>query len=75
MEHRGCRGDGVALGGDEIAGRVVVFERDGVVVTVVGDEPGEAVTDAARSVPEPRPLSLAQRVSDAGVGVFEALSP
>ncbi len=61
--------------GDEIAGRVVVFERDGVVVTVVGDEPGEAVTDAARSVPEPRPLSLAQRVSDAGVGVFEALSP
>lgn len=61
--------------GAEIAGRVVIFERDGLVVTVIGDEPGDAVTDAARSVPEPRPLSLAQQVGAAGVGIFEALSP
>jgi anti-sigma factor RsiW len=60
---------------DEVDGRVVVFERDGLVVTVIGDEPGEAVTEAARSVPAPRPLSLGQRVDEAGVRLFEALSP
>lgn len=60
---------------DEVDGRVVVFERDGLVVTVIGDEPGQAVIDAARSVPEPRPLSWHQRVGRTGVRVFEALSP
>lgn len=60
---------------DKVDGRVVVFERDGLVVTVVGDEPGQAVTDAARSVPEPRALSWRQRVEEVGVRVFEALSP
>ncbi len=60
---------------DEVDGRVVVFERDGLVVTVIGDEPGQAVTEAARSVPAPRPLSLAQQVNEAGLSLFEALSP
>ncbi len=60
---------------DEVDGRVVVFEREGLVVTVIGDEPGDAVTQAARSVPEPRPLSLVQRLGEAGVRLFEALSP
>lgn len=59
----------------EVGGRVVVFERDGLVVTVIGDEPGQAVTDAARSVPAPRPLSLRQQVDEAGASLFEALSP
>lgn len=60
---------------EEVGGRVVIFERDGLVVTVIGDEPGQAVTDAARSVPAPRPLSLLQQVDEAGVSLFEALSP
>lgn len=60
---------------DEVGGRVVVFERDGLVVTVIGDEPGQAITEAARSLPAPRPLSLLQQFDEAGVSLFEALSP
>ena len=60
---------------EEAAGRVVVFERDGLVVTVVGDEPGDAVLEAARSLPGPRPLSLLQRLTGAGASALEALSP
>lgn len=59
----------------EVAGRVVAYEQDGLVVIVVGDEPGPAVLDAARSLPPPRPTSLAQRVRQIGVDVLEALSP
>ncbi len=58
-----------------VAGRVVVFERDGLVVTVVGDEPGGAVLEAARSIPRPRPLSMAQRLGEAGASLLEAFSP
>lgn len=58
-----------------VAGRVVVFERDGLVMTVVGDEPGGAVLDAARSIPEPRPLSMGQRLREAGASLLEAFSP
>lgn len=60
---------------DGVAGRVVVLERDGVVVTAVGDEPGDAVLSAARSVPEARPLSLVQRVRRAAAQVLRELSP
>lgn len=60
---------------DEVDGRVVVFERQGMVVTVVGDEPGDAVLEAARSLPGPRPLSPLQRLNEAAAGVLEALSP
>ena len=59
----------------EVGGRVVVFERDGLVVIVVGDEPGDAVVDAARSIPPPRPRSLGQRVRELGAEVLEALAP
>ena len=58
-----------------VDGRVVVFERGGLVVIVVGDEPGDAVVDAARSVPPPRPRSLGQRVRELGAEVLEALAP
>ena len=59
----------------EVAGRVVVYEQDGLVVTVVGDEPGEAVLDAARSIPPPRSRSLGQRLGDVGAELLEALGP
>ncbi|MBW3548355.1 MAG: zf-HC2 domain-containing protein [Actinobacteria bacterium] len=57
-----------------VAGRVVVLERGGVVVTAVGDEPGDAVLSAARSVPEARPLSLVQRLRRAAALALRALS-
>ncbi len=60
---------------EEVDGRVVVFEREGLVVIVIGDEPGDAVTRAARSVPEPRPPSIVQRLAEAGAGALDALSP
>lgn len=60
---------------DELDGRVVVFQREGLVITVIGDEPGEAVTEAAGSVPGPRPLSMAERLGHAGARVLEVLSP
>lgn len=59
----------------EVDGRVVVFERDGLVVTVVGDESGEAVLQAARSIPGPRPLSVFQRLRQAGGDLLDVLSP
>ena len=58
-----------------IAGRVVVLERGGVVVTAVGDEPGDVVLSAARSVPEARSLSLVQRLRRAAAQVLRELSP
>lgn len=58
-----------------VAGRVVVLQRGGVVVTAVGDEPGDAVLSAARSVPEARPLSLMQRLRQAAAQALRELSP
>lgn len=58
-----------------VAGRVVVYEQDGLVLTVVGDEPGEAVLEAARSIPPPRPSSVGHRLREMGAEVLEALSP
>lgn len=60
---------------DEFDGRVVVFQREGLVITVIGDEPGEAVTEAAGSVPGARPRSMAERLGHAGARVLEVLSP
>lgn len=48
--------------GAVIAGRVVVTEHHGVVITAIGDEPGEAVLDAVRSFPGPRSLSNIERL-------------
>ncbi len=60
---------------DGVAGRVVVLERAGVVVTAVGDEPGDAVLSAVSSVPEARPLSVVQRLRRAAARVLRELSP
>ncbi len=67
--------DGWRWESPQVAGRVVVYEQDGLVVTVVGDEPGEAVLDAARSIPPPRSRSLGQRLGDVGAELLEALGP
>ncbi|MGH9183407.1 MAG: hypothetical protein ACRDZ9_06300, partial [Acidimicrobiales bacterium] len=58
----------------EVAGRVVVVDHHGVAVVLAGDEPGEAVLDAARSLPDPPPLSVAQRLRRAAGVVLEDLS-
>jgi len=63
--------------GPEAGGRVLVLERDGVVVTLVGDESAEAVLAAARALPdgtgsgEPFGTRFRRACGDA----LEALSP
>lgn len=59
----------------QIAGRVVVLEYDGLVLTVVGDELGDAVLDAARSLPGPRSLSTMERLRKGCAEVLAELSP
>jgi anti-sigma factor RsiW len=63
------------LDADGMDGRLVVLEREGMVVTAVGDEPGDAVLAAASSLPEPRPLSVGQRLRRTATQVLRALSP
>jgi hypothetical protein len=63
--------------GPRAGGRVLVLERDGVVVTLVGDESAEAVLEAARALPdghgggEPFGSRFRRACGDA----LEALSP
>ena len=61
--------------GPPARGRVIVFEDDGLVVTVVADEPGDAALAIAELLPDPRDLSVAQRVERALTGAVKALSP
>jgi hypothetical protein len=61
--------------GPPARGRVIVYEEDGLVVTVVADEPGDAALAIAELLPEPRDLSVAQRVERALTGAVKALSP
>lgn len=56
-------------------GRLVVIEDDGMVVIVVGDEPGGAVLDAAAELPSARDLPLPTRMKRAVARAFELLSP
>jgi hypothetical protein len=60
---------------DPADGRLVVFEDDGMVVIVVGDEPGEAVVDAAAELPSARDLPLPTRLRRAMARAFESFSP
>lgn len=66
--------DGWRLESSGVDGRIVVFELEGLAVTVTGDEPGDAVLEAAGSLPGPRPLSILQRLRQACGDVLEGLS-
>jgi hypothetical protein len=58
-----------------VDGRLVVFEDDGMVVIVVGDEPGEAVVDVAALLPDARDVPMTTRVKRAVARSLELLSP
>ena len=58
-----------------VNGRIVVLEDDGMVVMVVGDEPGSAVLDVAAALPEARTLSLPTRMQRVVAKALELLSP
>ena len=68
--HRAWRWDA-----EPAEGRLVVLEDDGMVVIVVGDEPGPAVLDAAAELPSARDLPLTTRLKRAVGRAFELLSP
>lgn len=59
--------------GPVIQGRVVVTEHHGVVVTAIGDEPGEAVLEAVRSLPNPQSPSNVRRLQRLTDRVLESL--
>lgn len=65
---------GWRLDSPDVAGRIVVLELDGLAVTVAGDEGGDAVLEAARSLPGPRSLSMLQRLRQACDDTLEGLS-
>lgn len=68
--HRAWRWDGEPAGG-----RLVVLEDDGMVVIVVGDEPGEAVANVAAGLPSARPLPMQTRLRRAVGKALELFSP
>lgn len=56
-------------------GRLVVIEEDDITVTIVGDEPGDAVLSVAVELPRSRSLPIEQRVKRAVARALELLSP
>jgi len=58
-----------------VDGRLVVFEDEGMVVIVVGDEPGDAVLDVAAQLPSARSVPMTARVKRAVARSLELLSP
>jgi anti-sigma factor RsiW len=56
-------------------GHVVVLELDGLAATVVGDEGADEVLAAALSLPEPRELSMLQKLRQACAEALDGLSP
>jgi hypothetical protein len=56
-------------------GRLVVVEERNATITLVGDEPGDAVLDAARALPSDGGASRAERMSRAVARALELLSP
>jgi hypothetical protein len=58
-----------------VNGRLVVFEDDGMVVIVVGDEPGDVVVDVAARLPDARDVPMTARVRRAVARSLELLSP
>jgi hypothetical protein len=67
--------DGWRLDTPGIDGRVVVLEHGGLVFVVVGDEKGDAVAEAAASLPGPGPVSTATRLRRAAATSLEHLAP
>lgn len=73
----------VALNGDPgwvwndpvIDGRIVVTEHNGLVITAVGDEPGDTVLEVVRALPGPRSLSISQRLGRLFDETFDRLNP
>ena len=56
-------------------GRLYVVDGDGMVVVLIGDEPGDAVLDVAASMPEARSLSMRSRVQRSVAKALELFSP
>jgi anti-sigma factor RsiW len=56
-------------------GRLYVVEDDGMVVMLVGDEPGDAVLDAAAALPSARSPSMKTRVRRTVAKALELFSP
>jgi hypothetical protein len=67
--------DAYRFDGGTVAGRVLVFERGGVVFTLVGDESSAAVLDAAHGLRGGRHTSLATRMRRGCSAVLDGLSP
>jgi hypothetical protein len=61
--------------GGTAAGRVVLFERGGVVFTIVGDESRSAVLAAAHALPRGRHASLPTRIRRGCSELLDGLSP
>ena len=68
--HDAWRWDG---GGAE--GRLYVVDDDGMVVVLIGDEPGDAVLEVAAALPEARSLSMGSRVQRSVAKALELFSP
>jgi hypothetical protein len=56
-------------------GRLIVLEDDGMVVMLVGDEPGEAVLGLVDAVPAARGLPIRTRLRHAVAKALELFSP
>lgn len=57
------------------SGRLLVIEEHDITVTIVGDEPGDAVLSVAAEMPHWRSLPIEQRVKRAVANALELLSP
>lgn len=68
--HDAWRSDG---GGAD--GRLYVMDADGMVVVLIGDEPGDAVLDVAAALPEARSPSMRARVQRSVAKALELFSP
>lgn len=78
----GYQGDRMRVGDDDgwrwagdPDGRVVVLERGGLVVTLVGEESGQAVLAAAEALPGSREVPLGTRLRRACGEALRSLSP
>lgn len=56
-------------------GRLYVVDGDGMVVVLIGDEPGDAVLDVAAAMPEARSLSMGSRMQRSVAKALELFSP